>query len=40
MADADDCPNVQAETTFEVFLYVYDMTKGMAKTLAPLLIGN
>ncbi|XP_076309626.1 uncharacterized protein LOC143224962 [Tachypleus tridentatus] len=42
MADdiADDFSNVEAETTFEVQLYIYDLSKGLAGNLSSIFLGK
>lgn len=36
----DDCPDVEPETSFDVQLYIYDMTKGLAKMFSAMFLGE
>ncbi|KAH6942991.1 hypothetical protein HPB50_013437 [Hyalomma asiaticum] len=38
--DGENASHIEAETSFEVQLYIYDLSKGLAKTLSPMLIGK
>ncbi|KAL1466633.1 hypothetical protein MTO96_026469 [Rhipicephalus appendiculatus] len=38
--DPENTSHIEAETSFEVQLYIYDLSKGLAKTLSPMLIGK
>ncbi|XP_050032897.2 uncharacterized protein [Dermacentor andersoni] len=38
--DVENASHIEAETSFEVQLYIYDLSKGLAKTLSPMLIGK
>jgi len=40
MAADDEFPDVEAETSFDIQLYIYDMTKGLAKSLSVMLLGK
>lgn len=40
MARDDNYDNIEAETTFEIQLYIYDMTKGMAKMFSQMFLGK
>lgn len=39
-ADIENSSNVQAETSFEVQLYIYDLSKGLAKSLSSVFLGK
>lgn len=38
--DMEDTSHIQAETSFEVQLYIYDLSKGLAKTLSSMFLGK
>ncbi|KAH9365262.1 hypothetical protein HPB48_015936 [Haemaphysalis longicornis] len=38
--DMEDTSHIQAETSFEVQLYIYDLSKGLAKTLSSMFLGD
>ncbi|KAG0431658.1 hypothetical protein HPB47_021598, partial [Ixodes persulcatus] len=40
LEDIENSSNVQAETSFEVQLYIYDLSRGLAKSLTPLFLGK
>lgn len=40
LEDIENSSNVQAETSFEVQLYIYDLSRGLAKSLTPLFLGE
>ncbi|CAN8003006.1 unnamed protein product [Ixodes hexagonus] len=40
LEDIENSSNVEAETSFEVQLYIYDLSRGLAKSLTPLFLGK